>query len=130
MLIERQVSVFLAGISTAIAVPEIYPVYVKQAPVTDGSHFGLLIGTALGALGVLLGVLLATEDLKQSDHKGQRLFHLGKLVVWALFAFGLCAGTALVAFRAPGLGWRIALGVDSLVPLAGLMLAFVRSRKL
>lgn len=59
MLVERQLSVFLVGVFAAITIPEIYPVYAKQAPVTDCSHFGLLIGAMLGALGVLLGVLLA-----------------------------------------------------------------------
>ena len=129
MLVERQVSIFLAGVSTAIAIPEIYPVCMKQAPVMAGPHVGLLIGTALGALGVLLGVILATDEWEHGNSKGQRLFLLGKIVVWALFAFGLSAGTALIALHSPDIGWRIALGVASLGPLAGLMAALVQSGK-
>ncbi len=130
MLIERQLSIFFAGISTALVVPECSPVCLKHAPVTAGSHVGLLIGTALGALGVLLGILLVAERLEYAGGWGERLWARCTLLAWALFAFGLSAGTAQVAFRAPDLGWRIVLAVDSLAPLAGLMLPFAYQKHL
>lgn len=124
MLIERQLSIFCAGISAALVVPECYPVYMKQAPVSAGPHVGLLIGTALGAIGVFLGILLVAEHLEYADGWGERLRALSMLLAWALFAIGLSAATALVALHAPGLGWRIVLAVDSLAPLTGLMYPF------
>lgn len=125
MLIERQVSIFFAGISAALAIPE----YTKHAPVADGPHVGLLIGTALGTLGLLMGIVIAAEEFNNARGRGERLWYLGKILVWTLFAFGLSAGTAITALHAPGIGWRIVLGVNSLAPLAGLMFAFVQYRK-
>ncbi|MDO8282822.1 MAG: hypothetical protein Q7U10_09430 [Thermodesulfovibrionia bacterium] len=129
MLIERQVSIFCAGISTAIVIPEFFPTFIKHVPVTDGPHVGLLIGTSLGALGVLTGMLIAVDEISYAEGWGWRSFCLIKIFLWIVFALGLSAGTAFFAFNTSDILWRILLGVVSLTPLIGLVIAGLGFRK-
>ncbi|MBI4825905.1 MAG: hypothetical protein HY807_05725 [Nitrospirae bacterium] len=129
MLIERQVSIFCAGISTAIVIPEFFQTFVKHVPVTDGPHVGLLIGTAIGALGVLMGMLLVADELSYAEGWGWRLFCLIKILLWIIFALGMSAGTAFFALNTSDILWRILLGLVSLTPLIVLIIAAVGLRK-
>lgn len=129
MLIERQLSIFCAGISTAIVIPEFYPAFMKNVPVADGPHVGLLIGAVLGALGVLTGMLLAGEEISYAEGWGWRLFCLIKIFLWIIFALGLSAGTAYFALQTSDIIWGILLGLVSLTPLTGMIIAAVSFRK-
>lgn len=125
MLIERQVSIFCAGISTAIVIPEFIPTFIKHVPVTDSPHISLLIGTLLGALGVLTGMLLAVDEISYAEGWGWRLFCLIKILLWIIFALSLSAGTAFFALQTSDILWRILLGLGSLAPMIGLIVAAV-----
>lgn len=129
MLIERQVSIFCAGISTAIVVPEFFPTFIKHVPVTDGPHVSLVIGTVLGALGVLTGMLLVADEISYAEGWGWRSFCLIKILLWIIFALGLSAGTAYFALNTSDILWSILLGLASLAPLIGLIIAAFGFRK-
>ncbi|MBI4844266.1 MAG: hypothetical protein HY809_08105 [Nitrospirae bacterium] len=129
MLVERQLSIFCAGISTAIAIPEFYPTIIKHAPVTEGPHVALLIGTSLGAFGAFLGILLAVEDYSYAGGRGWRLFCMSRMLAWIIFALCLSAGTAFIALKSSYIIWWMLLGVASLSPLISLIAAFVYRKR-
>ncbi|HEY6873831.1 MAG TPA: hypothetical protein VI298_13995 [Geobacteraceae bacterium] len=127
MLIERQISVALAGISAALVLPAYGPILADKPAAAAGSPGVLFVGTLLGALAILMGSLLSVDELEGTTG-GRRLLPLAKTIVWSAFALCVSAGTGMTAMHAQGTGWRIALGVAALLPLAGLAPALIRSR--
>ena len=118
MLIERQFSIAFAGISAALVVPAYTHILNGNPAAATSSPAALLIGTVLGALAVLMGLLLSVGD-QEGTTGGYRLWLLLKTSLWSASALCLSAGTGMAAMLMPGPGWRIALGITALSPLVG-----------
>jgi hypothetical protein len=127
MLIERQISIAIAGVSAALVVPAYTPLFTDKTAAAAGSPVALLIGTVLGALAVLMGLLVSTGDLEGAAGP-LRVLSLVKVVLWSTLAICLSAGTGAVAMHAPGIGWRIGLTLASLAPLAAAAMVVLHCR--
>lgn len=109
MLIERQVSIFLTGIGAALVVPEYTVLSHHQTAVPGGA---LAVGGVLGALGVFLGILGA------SDHRSPAVRVLA-ITCWALSALAFSAALVVGAVHSPTWGRRVVFGVAGALPIAG-----------
>src|SRR5579864_5361048 len=94
---ERQVSIALAAVGAALVFPQ-YPAASHGPPLTPG--VGLVIGGVLGALGVLLGSLVAI------DHSARIARVLG-VGFWVVVGLALSGGVFLGATHSPTWGLRL-----------------------
>ena len=104
---ERQISVFLVGVSGAFLVP-IYGHLLKQPGYVPGTE--LCVGTAVASVGVLFGSAIATIE-----STGPRRLLLS---LWTIVALVLAAGAIMGMLAAPHWAWRIAFALTALAPLA------------
>ena len=116
MLVERQLSVFMVGIGAALVIPDVVALS-RHTGATPGA--GLAIGGTLGALGVFLGCLLA------SDHPARGARILG-MMLWIILGFAFAGGVFACALHCPGWGSRIVFGLVALLPLLGAIVAALR----
>jgi hypothetical protein len=112
---ERQISVFLVGVSGAFLVP-VYSRLLKQPGYVSGP--ALCVGTALASVGVLFGSAIATIE-----STGPRILLLS---LWTIVALVLAAGATMGMLVAPNLTWRIAFALTALAPLASVGLFWIR----
>jgi hypothetical protein len=112
---ERQISVFLVGVSGAFLVP-IYGHLLKQLGYVPGAE--LCVGTAIASVGVLFGSAIATIE-----SKGPRILLLS---LWTIVALVLAAGATRGMLATPNLTWRIAFALTALAPLASVGLFWFR----
>jgi hypothetical protein len=104
---ERQISVFLVGVSGAFLVP-VYGHLLKQPGYVPGA--GLCAGTMVASVGVLFGSAIATIE-----STGPRILLLS---LWTIVALVLAAGAIMGMLAAPHGAWRFGFAVTALVPLA------------
>lgn len=114
---ERQVSVAFAAVGAALVVPQYLAMYHDQNAAPGVS---LAIGAVLGALGVLLGSLLA------ADHDARVVQVLG-VGFWILIALGLSDAALLGALHSPGWTGQVVFGLSALLPLIGPLLVLVHA---
>jgi hypothetical protein len=127
MLIERQISIALGGISAALVLPSYAPFLTEKAVAASGSPVALLAGTLLGALAVLMGALISGSELEGATGP-DRVLPLAQTALWSAFALCVTAGSAMVAMHMRGVGWAITIGIASLLPLVALATALLRCR--
>jgi MFS family permease len=113
---ERQLSVALAGVGAFLVAPAAAAL-MRHPPTPAGGQ--LVTGTVLGALGVLLGCLVA------AGHPARAARALG-LAVWSLVGVGLAAGAVLALIHSPSWGGRALFGTSALLPLIGPVLTIVK----
>jgi len=113
---ERQISVALLAIAAAVVIP-VYLTLSRHPDAVPGTS--LAVGAVLGAIGILLGSLVAAGHSAASA----RAVGLG---FWTLMALALSGATWLGA--AHSLTWvgRMAFGIAGFLPLAGPILALIR----
>ena len=112
---ERQISVFLVGVSGAFLAP-IYGHLLKQPGYVPGA--ALCVGTAIASVGVLFGSAIATIE-----STGPRIL---LLALWTIVALVLAAGATMGMLATPNWTWRIAFTLTALVPLASVGLFWMR----
>jgi hypothetical protein len=112
---ERQISVFLVGVSGAFLVP-VYSHLLKQPGYVPGA--ALCAGTMIASVGVLFGSAVATIE-----STGPRRF---LLTLWTIVALVLAAGAAIGMLANPNLTWRFAFALTALAPLASVGLFWIR----
>jgi len=108
MMIERQVSIALAGIGVAVVLPEFMNMR-HHAEYVPGS--ALLIGTLVGALGALFGTAVAASY----DSWGRWI----RMAIWIAVAAGFSFVDLVGGLRQPGAGWQIGFAVAGLAAVAG-----------
>jgi MFS family permease len=116
---ERQISVALVGIGAALVIPELAALS-RSPDATPGAN--LVVGGVLGALGVFLGTLLA------SDHAERSARVLG-LAIWTLAGIAFSGPVLLGALGEPGWGGRTIFGLAAILPLLGPVVVLARRDK-
>ena len=104
---ERQISVFLVGVSGAFLVP-VYGHLLKQPGYVPGP--ALCAGTLIASVGVLFGSAIATIE-----SRGLKILLLS---LWTIVALVLAVGATMGMLVAPPGAWRFGFAVTALVPLA------------
>jgi len=105
---ERQVSVAFTGIALTLTLPGgVDALHGYSASSTARP----IVGAILGAIGVLLGALVARS---RSAKSAERI----SLTLWLLAAIVLGAAPAVIALQTAGEGRRTLLSIAALLPIA------------
>lgn len=115
MLIERRVAPFISAVGLALTLPAGAAAFHGFAPrsVTSAG-----VGAVLGAVGILMGSLVArATSLKP-------IIAIG-IVVWLLVAVAFSGSMFLVAIQQPGFAARAVVLIVALLPLAAWLIPFI-----